>query len=166
MSLQQLKGITANDVPRSPFSPPTNTNFYAKVVTVHDWDTCDLVFYCNGSYQRFQCRLLGINSPELTDGIIALKYRDFLAWLCLGYDPAQFPRQSQPWSEAQLQYYLNASQVLVHAEFHGVGGYGRPLVTLRSQPREPRPFNQLLMDYEYASAYMRWSTKLYGKTNR
>ena len=155
MSLQQLKGITANDLPRSPFSPPTNSDFYAKVVTVHDGDTCDLVFYCNGSYQRFKCRLLGINSPELTDGITALKSRDFLAWLCLGRDPAQFPRQSQPFPEDELQHYLNASQVLVHAEFDGVGGYGRPLVTLRRQPGEPRPFNQLLMDYGYANVYMR-----------
>ena len=155
MSLQQLKGITAHNVSRSPFSPPTNADFYTKVVTVHDGDTCDLVFYRNGSYQRFKCRLLGINSPELKAGNIALKSRDFLTWLCLGCDPAQFPRQSRPWSKAQLQNYLNESQALVYAEFHGIGGCRRPLVTLRRQPGEPRPFNQLLMDYGYANVYMR-----------
>ena len=153
MSLQQLKGITAHNVSRSPFSPPTNADFYAKVVTVHDGDTCDLVFYRNGSYQRFKCRLLGINSPELKAGNIALKSRDFLTWLCLGYDPSQITRQSQPWSEAQLQNYLNASQILVYAEFDGVGGYGRLLATLKGQEGGSRSFNQLLMDHGYASVY-------------
>ena len=166
MSLQQLRRITEHDVSRSPFSPPTNSDFYAKVVTVHDGDTCDLVFYRNGSYQRFKCRLLGINSPELKDGNIALKSRDFLTWLCLGYDPAQFPRLSQPWSEAQLQNYLNGSQVLVYAEFDGVGGYGRPLVTLKGQEGGSRSFNQLLMDYGYASVYRTDEVLSYRKTNR
>ena len=153
MSLQQLKRKTEHDVSRSSSSPPTNGNFNAKVVTVHDGDTCDLVFYRNGSYQRFKSRLLGINSPELADGNIALKSRDFLTWLCLGRDPAQFSRQSRPWSEAQLQNYLNASQVLVYAEFHGIGGCRRPLVTLRRQSGGSKSFNQLLMDYGYASVY-------------
>ena len=153
MSLQQLKGITEYNVPRSSSSPPTNGNFNAKVVTVHDGDTCDLVFIRNGSYQRFKCRLLGINSPELSTGNRAFKSRDFLAWLCLGREAAQFPRQSPPWSEAQLQNSLNANQVVVYAEFNGVGGYGRPLVTLKLQQGGSKSFNQLLVDYGYASVY-------------
>ena len=153
MSLQQLKRITERDVPRSSSSPPTYVNVYAKVVTIHDGDTCDLVFYHNGRIQRFKSRLLGIDSPELRTGSRALKSRDFLAWLCLGGDPGSFPRQTQPWTETKLKDSLNRSEEVVYAEFHGLGGYGRPLVTLKREPGSTKSFNQILMDYSYASRY-------------
>ena len=153
MSLQQLKRITERDVARSSTSPPTSMNVYAKVVTIHDGDTCDLVFYRNSRLERFKSRLLGINSPELRTGSSALKSRDFLAWLCLGFDPGSFPRQTQPWTEAKLQDSLNRSENVVYAEFHGLGGYGRPLVTLKREPGSTKSFNQMLMDNGYASKY-------------
>ncbi|WP_395241914.1 hypothetical protein, partial [Salmonella sp. s51933] len=71
---------------------------------------------------------------------------------CMGRAPSGFSSKSQPWSESQLQGYLNANKKLIYAEFHGTGGYGRPLVTLMNEPGA-KSFNTLLMEYGYASKY-------------
>ena len=154
MSLQ-LRDITKAQIRRSKQSVPTYTNKDAKVVKVHDGDTCDLVIIRNGSLERFKCRLLGINSPEMSAGRKAEKARDFLAWLCTGNDPASFPRDRAPWSLAQLQNRLDASNTLIYAEFQGIGGFQRPLVTLRKSSGARDSFNDLLMQYGYADKYRR-----------
>jgi endonuclease YncB( thermonuclease family) len=153
MSLQQLQNVTDKDIQRSKNSPPTNISTSAKVVSVYDGDTCDLVIIRNGSLQRFKCRLAEINTPEMDTGRKAEKARDFLAWLSIGDDPASFPGDSQPWSEVQLQNQLDANKKLVHAEFQGVGYYGRPLVILKKASGDKYSFNDLLMQYGYAEPY-------------
>jgi endonuclease YncB( thermonuclease family) len=152
MSLQQLRNISDKHVGRSSSSPPTNTTTTAKVISVHDGDTCDLVFVKNGRFERFKSRLIGIDTPELSTGLRALKARDFLVWLSLGKNPADFPQSSKPFSEYQIQNSLNANQELVQAEFQGTGGYGRPLVTLKKYQGR-KSFNNLLIDYGYATKY-------------
>ena len=153
MSLQQLRNKTDKNIGRSSSSPPTDFTTTAKVVSVHDGDTCDLVFFKNGRFERFKSRLIGINTPELdTGGTRALKARDFLVWLSLGKSPSSFPRSSQPFSQSQIQRDLDGNQELVHAEFQGTGGYGRPLVTLRKN-QGGKSFNSLLIEYGYANKY-------------
>ena len=39
--------------------------FNAKVIKVYDGDTITLAFKYNGEFQRFNCRLIGIDTPEL-----------------------------------------------------------------------------------------------------
>lgn len=148
-----LQDITVSDVSRSDNSPPTYTTLTAKVVSIHDGDTCDLVVARYGSFERFKCRLAAINTPELSEGTKAKKARDFLAWLCLGKDPSNFPRSSPPWSDAELQSKLDANKQLVYAEFQGTGGYQRPLVVLRKSQSQGKSFNDLLIDYGYATRY-------------
>ena len=152
MSLQQLQNITDKHVGRSMGHPPTYTTVNAKVVSVHDGDTCDLVFVRNGRFERFKCRLASINTPELSTGLGALKARDFLVWLSLGKDPSSFPHSSQPFSEHQIQSSLDANKQLVYVEFQGIGGYGRPLVILKKH-QGGKSFNNLLVEYGYANIY-------------
>ena len=154
MSVQELRDITKSRIRRSKKSPPTNTSRDAKVVKVHDGDTCDLVIIRNGSLERFKCRLLGINSPEMRKGREAEKARDFLAWLSVGEDPTSFPSSTAPWSVAQLQNRLDASNTLVHAEFGGIDYYRRLLVTLKKSSSSVYSFNDLLMQYGYAKKYV------------
>ena len=148
---KRLQDITDSDISRSNSSPPTYTTLTAKVVSVHDGDTCDLAFVRNGRFERFKCRLADINSPELRTGLKAKKARDFLVWLSLDKNPANFPSSSQPFSEHQIQSSLDANESLVSAEFKGLGGFRRPLVVLRKS--YGKSFNDLLMDYGYASRY-------------
>ena len=154
MSLQ-LRDITKAQIRRSKQSAPTYTNKDAKVVKVHDGDTCDLVIIRNGRLERFKCRLDDIDSPEMSAGREAKKARDFLAWLCTGNDPQDFPADRAPWSLAQLQNRLDASNTLIYAEFQGTGGFQRPLVTLRKSSGARNSFNDLLMQYGYAEKYRR-----------
>ena len=153
MSLQQLRNITKDEIKRSKNSPPTNINKSAKVVKVHDGDTCDLVIIRNRSLERFKCRLADIDTPEMKTGRKAEKARDFLAWLSIGEDPADFPRRTKPWSKDELQNQLDANKTLVHAEFQGVGRYGRPLVILKKASGDEDSFNDLLMRHGYAEPY-------------
>ena len=105
-------------------------------------------------WERFKCRLLGINSPEMRKGREAEKARDFLAWLSVGEDPTSFPSSTAPWSVAQLQNRLDASNTLVHAEFGGIDYYRRLLVTLKESSSSVYSFNDLLMQYGYAKKYV------------
>ena len=151
MTSQQLMEITVDDIERS---PPENFTGYAKVVSVHNGDTCDLVIIRHGILQRYECRLEGINASALKTGMKALKSRDFLAWLSIGKDPDGFPHRSNPWSEDELQQILNNNnQVLVCAEFRRIGRYGKPLVTLKKNPNLlENYFNNLLVENGYAEA--------------
>ena len=156
MSRTQLRKVKDDDIERSPESSAPNKNFStsAKVVTVHDGDTCDLVISRNGRYlERFKCRLASIDAPELKTGRKAEKARDFLAWLTTGEDPDKFPKRSAPWSEEELQDRLDANKTLVNAEFQGFGHYGRPLVVLRKDSDDEDSFNDLLIAYGYAKPY-------------
>ena len=150
MSLQ-LQNVTNSHVSRSSGSPPSYTTVKAKVISVHDGDTCDLVFIRNGRFERFKCRLAGINTPELGTGLKAKKARDFLVWLSLGKSPGSFQQSSPPFTEYQIQNSLDANKVLVDAEFQGIGGYGRPLVLLKNNLGNS--INNLLIQYGYANVY-------------
>ena len=153
MSRTDLKNATKENTTRSSNPAPTNITTDAKVVSVHDGDTCDLVIIRKRSLERFKCRLAAIDTPELKAGTTAKKARDFLAWLSIGNDPASFPRSTQPWSDVELQNQLDANKTLVYAEFQGVGGYGRPLVNLKKTSGDKVSFNDLLIQYGYAEPY-------------
>ena len=68
MSRTDLKNATKKNTTRSSNPAPTNITTDAKVVKVHDGDTCDLVIIRNRSLERFKCRLAAIDTPELGTG--------------------------------------------------------------------------------------------------
>ena len=160
MSTDKLRGMTDTKIAR--FSLKGN-NVSAKVVQVYDGDTCDLVFDYRGELMRYNCRLKGINTAELRkkrgkvqhdakgrDGNIA---RDFLAWLCTGYNAKEFDDKEHIWTKTELQKWLNESEELVYAKLGGFGKYGRLLVTLKRTRYARKTFNQLLLDEKYARKY-------------
>ncbi len=153
MSLTQLRNATKENTTRSSSPAPTNITTDAKVVKVHDGDTCDLVIIRNRSLERFKCRLAAIDTPELETGREAQKARDFLAWLSIGNDPADFSRETEPLSNVELQNKLDANKTLIYAEFQGIDYYSRPLVNLKKTSGDKVSFNDLLMQYGYAKPY-------------
>ena len=150
---QQLQNAMDKNIKRSSNPTPTYISTSAKVVSVHDGDTCDLVISRYSSLERFKCRLAAIDTPELKTGEKAKKARDFLAWLSTGGDPARFSSSSQPWSDTQLQNTLDANKVLVHAEFQSTDVYGRALVVLKKTSQAKDSFNDILIQYGYAKQY-------------
>ena len=143
MSLEDLKQVTNNDVQVFTLE---GLRTEAKVVRVIDGDTLDLAFYHGDRLVRFTCRMLGYNTPELTQrnpSRRALLARDFLAHICMGEDPDTFDDSRQVWTKSVLQRRLNQSRNLVYAVFDRFGKFGRALVTLRTSPRG-RSINDLV----------------------
>lgn len=64
-------------------------NIDAKVVSVYDGDTITLVFKFSDKYYKWNCRLDGIDTPEIKsknneEKALAVKARDFLREMILG----------------------------------------------------------------------------------
>jgi len=59
---EKLREIKNNDVEEFSLN---GKEFIGKVVDVYDGDTCKVVFYLKDKFVKFNCRLYGINAPEL-----------------------------------------------------------------------------------------------------
>ena len=154
MTLEQLRNITSAQIPDRSNDRPTNNAWrHAKVVSIYDGDTCDLVIINNRRLKRFVCRLASINTPELNEGGRARKARDFLGWLSMGKNPVEWHRGGRSLSVQTLQRRLDDNRTLVQARFQGVGVFGRSLVTLRKDNMARDSFNELLMEHGYAEIY-------------
>ena len=119
---------------------------HAKVVSIHDGDTCDVVFYHEQleTFLRFKCRLSGFDAPEL-DEPKGEETRNYLAHLCMGKDPKRFNKKIELDKKA-LQFMLNENKNTVYAEFGKEEKYGRALVTLKTSPRG-KIINEMVRDY-------------------
>lgn len=62
MDLEKLKSIKNSDIKEFSLN---GKEFIGKVVDVYDGDTCKIVFYLKDEIVKFNCRLFGINAPEL-----------------------------------------------------------------------------------------------------
>ncbi len=126
-----LKQLTNDDVQRFTLK---GTERYAKVVSVYDGDTCDLVFYQSNEMEnhfRFKCRMSDYNAPEL-DEEPSGEMPDYLTHLCMGGDSDVhgFSNPEVIWTKEELQQELVDNERLVYAVFGRDGKYGRPLATL------------------------------------
>ena len=153
MSLSKLRKLTQDDIKR--FSLKGHET-KAKVLKIFDGDTCDLAFYFQGKLMRYKCRLADIDATELDEedekgrsGEIA---RDFLAWLCVGEHPDNFPFDVEADPVEELQETLDNNRNLVYAVFGNFGKYGRALVTIKSSEEDVKSFNDLLVEYGFARA--------------
>lgn len=129
--IDQLKRITKDDVERFTLE---GIEASAKVVSVYDGDTCDVVFYHDEmqDFVRFKCRLSGYNAPELKEQNGKLT-RDYLAHLCMGHYPDEFDDRGV-WDKTDLQELLDVNENTVYAVFGENDKYGRPLLTLKTSP--------------------------------
>lgn len=150
MAYQELKAVTNKNIGRFTFKGK-RTN--AKVIHIHDGDTCDLVFEHNGELMRFKYRLAGVDTPELgikdilgRDARIA---RDYLAHLSTGEDPNDFDDESGSLKKSELQEHLDKNKKLVYATFGDFDKYGRPHVTLKSPKSMKKSFSGWLDEERY-----------------
>ena len=156
--MRRLQNATSKTIERSTTkNPPKKMDTEAKMVSVYDGDTCDLIISRNKKLERHKCRLADIDAPELKPAKTnkALKARDYLAWWGTGKyrTPSRFAHTSSPWSEKKLQSKLDKNKHTIHAEFHGIGRYRRPIVTLKKTKKSRKTFNQYLMERGYAKRY-------------
>ena len=146
MNLNELKAVRSDDVDRFTLK---GLKEKAKVISVHDGDTLDVVFYLHGdNLVRFTCRLLGYDAPELKKkkpSRKALFARDFLAHICMGDDPDDFD-DSRTWETDELPELLDDSDNLVYVKFEKFDSFGRALVNIKTSPGG-QSINDLMSDF-------------------
>jgi endonuclease YncB( thermonuclease family) len=130
--------------------------FVAKVVDVHDGDTCRIVILLNDKPTKFICRLKGIDTPEIrplkskpnreAEIEEAKVSRNRLIELVTG---GVVPHGS---TAKQIMEHLNKSTKLVTAVCHEFDKYGRLLITLNNKEGGDS-FNDLLISEGLAKAY-------------
>ncbi|CAB4014099.1 Hypothetical predicted protein [Paramuricea clavata] len=145
---KSLKNVKSEDIPDR-FTLDGKEG-EVKVVSVHDGDTCDVVFELRGRKERFVCRLLNYNASELKkkpiNGQLA---RDYLAHLVMGEDPDAdgFFDPEGIWTKEQLQEKLDKSKNLVYAVFGKFDSFGRALVTLYTDSSKNKSINAMMKKF-------------------
>lgn len=102
-----------------------------KVVNAYDGDTCKITMLFEESMYKFNCRLLGINAPEIISKDEetkkqAVRSRNRLIQLVSG-EPLDL--DSGP-SKKELQKFMNRNQKLIYLKLGKFDKYGRLLVVL------------------------------------
>ena len=135
-------------------------NIWGKVVYVYDGDTVHIVFKMEGNLVKFNCRLLGIDSPEIvpkniTDNQLrnqeiasAIKSRNYLISLVVN-----IPIDNESMNKQEVKTFCSKSSKLVWIKAHEFDKYGRLLVELFDSPNSSKSFNQDMIDNKYAYAY-------------
>lgn len=122
-----------------------------KVVYIHDGDTVRIAIRMNnGELKKFQCRMLGYDSPELkSKDANAWRATNILARLVLSEDiplDVEVLHTKHDWCEI---FALNRKVLLV--EFHQDDKYGRKLVRLTD--RDGNCLNDQVMEHSFNVAY-------------
>ena len=144
---KSLKNITSEDIERFTLD---GKEAAVKVVSVHDGDTCDVVFDLRGQKERFICRLLNYNAPELKEKPNGKLARDYLAHLVTGGDPDAdgFFDPEGIWRKEELQEELDKSKNLVYAVFEKFDSFGRrALVTLYTDSSKNKSINAMMTKF-------------------
>ncbi len=121
----------------------------AKVVSVHDGDTCDVVFKLHRRKEQFVCRLKSYDAPELKERPKGQLARNYLAYLVMGGDRTMdgFSDSKKKWTKEDLQTMLDASKNLVYAVFGKFDSFGRALVTLYPTYSKGTSINAMMKNF-------------------
>ena len=121
-----------------------------KVLSIHDGDTCDVVFELYGQYkERFNCRLLDYDAPELNEEPQGELARDYLVHLVTGGErnDDNFLDPSIIRTEAYIQEKLDKSKNLIYAVFGEFDSFGRALVTLKAKAQSKKSINDIMREF-------------------
>lgn len=133
---------------------------YGKVVYVYDGDTIHLVIKIDNCLVKFNCRLLGIDSPEIAPRNItelemrktivnsAYKSRDYLISRV-----SNIKIEKDQMTKKEVKQHCSNSTKLVWIKAHEFDKYGRLLVELFEDSDNTKSINQDMIDNKYALAY-------------
>jgi endonuclease YncB( thermonuclease family) len=131
-----------------------------KVVYVYDGDTVHIVFKINNELVKFNCRLFGIDSPEIAPKNVAdvklKKDEELSAIKCRNYLISRVilsPFEKEIMTKNDVKEICAKSRHLVWVKCHDFDKYGRLLVELYDEPSSIKSFNQDMIDNKYAIGY-------------
>ena len=130
---------------------------FGKVVEIYDGDTCKIVLIINNNLQKFNCRLLGLDTPEMKPSISKLnrdneienahKCRNRLLQLTTTCDCQIDCILKKP----EIKTLLKLNKKILMVKCNEFDKYGRLLVELLNV--DNKTINQMLIDEGYAKAY-------------
>ena len=131
----------------------------AKVVYVYDGDTVHCVVKLNNQLTKFNCRLLGIDSPEVAPKNIvdkearqqevssAIKSRNYLI------ERVTDQKVDDNISKKDVKELCKKSTKLVSIKCHEFDKYGRLLIEIYDMENMNKSINMNMIDNKYAVAY-------------
>ena len=130
----------------------TGLEDYAKVVHVYDGDTCHVVIKYNNKFTKFTCRLIGLDTAEMTSKDDtkkqkAIQARNFLINKVTG----QTVKSNV--TKKEIKELLSSSNKLCYVHFYDQDKYGRWLVDLYENKNDKVTINQQLINTGLAVEY-------------
>ena len=129
--INMLSMVKDNDT-EIPFLTLNNVKTSGKVVQVYDGDTCKIIIPFKHELFKWNCRLTGLDTPEL-------RTKNFKEKEC-GY-----------YVRDKLRDKILNKVITVHC--HEFDKYGRLLVTLYENPTDSKSINDWLIENHYAYKY-------------
>lgn len=151
--MEQLTNIKNGDIPLVTLNGTTTSG---KVVEMYDGDTCKIVLLIHGVLQKYNCRLLGLDTPEMkplltkenreTEINRAHACRNKLIQLVTNCDcPNDAILKKQECAKL-----LDSNTKIIQVECGEFDKYGRLLVKLFA---DGKCANQVLIEENFAKAY-------------
>lgn len=153
--LEKLRSLTDNDI--GEFSLEGRKTV-GKVVDIYDADTCKIIFGLDNVIVKFNCRLSGIDTPEMKPPMskpnrdiekrAAKKARNRLIQLCTDCECSL----DQKFTRKGKREFLTKNEKLVNIHCGEFDKYGRLLIEL-FDINSDKSYNQTLVDESYANKY-------------
>jgi endonuclease YncB( thermonuclease family) len=152
---RKLENINGDDVELFSLNGQT---ILGKVVEIYDGDTCKIILAINNNLQKFNCRLLGLDTPEMkppinkpnreTEILNAHKCRNRLIQLTTSCDC----QIDSILKKTEVNTLLKSNKLIFTVKCHEFDKYGRLLVELIDNNIE-KTVNQILINEGYAKSY-------------
>lgn len=123
----------------------------ARVLSVHDGDTVQIACIVFGKMYRFNARLNGIDTLEMTgiDKNGAIQARTRLLELCTG----GIRPDSQCGTRQQIQSFLQKYPAHVYVICNKFDKYGRILIDIKKSDTDEETFSDILLKEKLAKSY-------------
>jgi endonuclease YncB( thermonuclease family) len=153
-TIKILENINNDDIDLFTLNGQT---FLGKVVEIYDGDTCKIVLSNNNNLQKFNCRLIGLDTPEMKPSLDkpnreleilnANKCRNRLLQLTTNCNC----EIESVLKKQELKNLLKLNKKLLTVKCYDFDKYGRLLVELVSDNN--KLINKILLEEGYAKAY-------------
>ena len=154
-----LETLKKADYTINEFSLKDN-KMYGKPVYVYDGDTLHIVFKINNNLVKFNCRMMGIDSPEIVPKNIsdkakrdaeiksAIKSRNYLIEKITNQT-----YQEEKVSKQDIKEFLSKCQNVIWVHCLEFDKYGRLLVEIYKNPSDKISINQQMINDKMALSY-------------
>lgn len=153
--LDELKNIKSSDIPQFSLNGLKTSG---KIVEIYDGDTCKIVLLINNILQKFNCRINGIDTPEMKPLLSksnreieiknAYRCRNRLIQLCTSTSVSANTDIDSDIKKVSL----DTNTKIVHVECLEFDKYGRLLVNIYDTFKS-MSYNEILVNEGFAKKY-------------